>query len=69
MRQPEVIGFQISPEKLAQLDLMAKAMNCDRSQVLSEAVDTYLRLANPDKRGTEPLNGGDVGSLVGATEP
>jgi pilus assembly protein CpaE len=67
-----MIGFGIAPEKVAQLDFMAKAMDCDRSYLLNKAVDTYLRLAIPDEQGiesTELMNEGDAGAMVGFPMP
>jgi predicted transcriptional regulator len=42
MSTPRTISFRIAPEKVAQLDLIAKAMDRDRSYLLNEAVETYL---------------------------
>ena len=42
MSTPRTISFRIAPEKVAQLDLIAKAMDRDRSYLLNEAVLTYL---------------------------
>jgi predicted transcriptional regulator len=43
MGSPRIISFRIAPEKVAQLDSIAKAMDRDRSYLLNEAVETYLR--------------------------
>ena len=67
MNQVNKIGFHISPEKLAQLDSIAKAMDRDPSQVLNEAVDKYLRSAIPERQGmesTEPMNEGNAGAMA-----
>lgn len=45
MSAPNVIGFRIASEKVAQLDLIAKSMSRDRSYLLNKAVDAYLGLA------------------------
>ena len=42
MSSPRTISFRIAPEKVAELDLIAKAMDRDRSYLLNEAVLTYL---------------------------
>ena len=42
MNTPRTISFRIAPEKVAQLDQIAKAMDRDRSYLLNEAVQTYL---------------------------
>jgi predicted transcriptional regulator len=42
MSSPRVVTFRIAPEKVAQLDTLAKAMDRDRSYLLNEAVDVYL---------------------------
>jgi predicted transcriptional regulator len=43
MSIPRTISFRIAPEKVAQLDLIANAMDRDRSYLLNEAVEGYLR--------------------------
>jgi len=42
MSSPRTISFRIAPEKVAQLDSIAKAMDRDRSYLLNEAVENYL---------------------------
>ena len=42
MSSPRVVTFRIAPEKVAQLDILAKAMDRDRSYLLNEAVEAYL---------------------------
>lgn len=42
MSSPRTISFRIAPEKVAELDLIAKAMDRDRSYLLNEAVEGYL---------------------------
>jgi predicted transcriptional regulator len=42
MNSPRVVTFRIAPEKVAQLDTLAKAMDRDRSYLLNEAVEAYL---------------------------
>jgi predicted transcriptional regulator len=43
MSSPRVVTFRIAPEKVAELDTLAKAMDRDRSYLLNEAVEGYLR--------------------------
>jgi predicted transcriptional regulator len=43
MSTPRTISFRIPSEKVAALDLIAKAMDRDRSYLLNEAVENYLR--------------------------
>jgi predicted transcriptional regulator len=42
MSSPRTISFRIAPEKVAEMDLIAKALDRDRSYLLNEAVDVYL---------------------------
>ncbi len=42
MNTPRTISFRIAAEKVAELDLLAKAMDRDRSYLLNEAVEGYL---------------------------
>lgn len=42
MNSPRTVSFRIASEKVAELDLIAKAMDRDRSYLLNEAVATYL---------------------------
>jgi predicted transcriptional regulator len=62
MSTPRTISFRIAPEKVAQLDLIAKAMDRDRSYLLNEAVEGYLseqrRFAAMVKEGQEDLRNG-----------
>jgi pilus assembly protein CpaE len=72
MSEPYTIDFGITPEKMAQLDLMAKALDCDRSYLLNKAVDTYFRLTILDEHGiesTELMNKGEAGAMVGSPMP
>ena len=62
MTSPRTISFRIAPDKVAQLDLIAKAMDRDRSYLLNEAVETYLseqrRFAAMVEEGREDLRNG-----------
>jgi predicted transcriptional regulator len=56
------ISFRIDPEKVAELDLIAKALDRDRSYLLNEAVEAYLseqrRFAAMVEEGLEDLRSG-----------
>jgi predicted transcriptional regulator len=62
MSAPRTISFRIAPEKVAQLDSIAKAMDRDRSYLLNEAVETYLseqqRFAAMVEEGLEDMREG-----------
>jgi predicted transcriptional regulator len=64
MSTPRTISFRIAPEKVAQLDLIAKAMDRDRSYLLNEAVETYLseqrRFAAMIEEGLEASRKGEL---------
>ncbi|HME59418.1 MAG TPA: ribbon-helix-helix protein, CopG family [Terracidiphilus sp.] len=64
MSTPRTISFRIAPEKVAQLDLIAKAMDRDRSYLLNEAVENYLseqqRFAAMIEEGLEASRKGDL---------
>ena len=64
MSTPRTISFRIAPEKVAQLDLIAKAMDRDRSYLLNEAVDGYLseqrRFAAMVEEGLEASRKGEL---------
>ena len=42
MSNLRIISFRITPEKVAELDQIAKTKDRDRSYLLNEAVETYL---------------------------
>jgi predicted transcriptional regulator len=42
MSSPRIISFRIAPEKVDELDVIAKALDRDRSYLLNEAVESYL---------------------------
>jgi predicted transcriptional regulator len=62
MSSPRTISFRIAPEKVAQLDSIAKAMDRDRSYLLNEAVESYLseqqRFAAMVEEGREDFRNG-----------
>jgi predicted transcriptional regulator len=64
MTTPRTISFRIASEKVAQLDLIAKAMDRDRSYLLNEAVESYLseqrRFAAMVEEGLEASRKGEL---------
>jgi len=64
MSSPRVVTFRIAPEKVAQLDTLAKAMDRDRSYLLNQAVETYLseqrRFVAMIEEGLEASRNGDL---------
>jgi predicted transcriptional regulator len=42
MSSPRVVSFRIEPEKVAELDKLAKAMDRDRTYVINEALVGYI---------------------------
>jgi predicted transcriptional regulator len=42
MSTPRIVSFRIPAEKVAELDLIAEAMDRDRSYLLNQAVENYL---------------------------
>ena len=78
MSTPRTISFRIAPEKVAQLDLIAKAMDRDRSYLLNEAVESYLseqrRFTAMVEEGCEDIRAGrtfahdEVERMVGEWE-
>jgi predicted transcriptional regulator len=64
MSTPRTISFRIAPEKVAQLDLIAKTMDRDRSYLLNEAVESYLseqrRFAAMVEEGLEASRKGEL---------
>lgn len=42
MSSPRTISFRIAPERVEELDILAKAMDRDRTYLLNEAVESYL---------------------------
>jgi predicted transcriptional regulator len=66
MSSPRIISFRIAPEKVAELDAIAKSMDRDRSYLLNEAVETYIseqkRFAAMVEEGQEALRQGRITS-------
>ena len=64
MSSPRIISFRIAPEKVAELDLIAKSMDRDRSYLLNEAVENYLgeqrRFAAVVEEGLEASRKGEL---------
>jgi predicted transcriptional regulator len=78
MTPPRTISFRIAPERVAELDLIAKAMDRDRSYLLNEAVESYLseqrRFAALVEEGRDDIRNGrtlsheEVERMVGEWE-
>jgi|SRR5580658_2916951 predicted transcriptional regulator len=74
MNAPRIISFRIAPEKVTELDGIAKALDRDRSYLLNEAVEAYLseqrRFAAMVEEGMEASRKGelidheDVGEMI-----
>ncbi|MGD0736005.1 MAG: hypothetical protein ABR976_12700 [Terracidiphilus sp.] len=74
MSSPRIISFRIAPEKVSELDTIAKAMDRDRSYLLNEAVESYLseqrRIVAMVEAGLEDMRSGryftdeEVGRMV-----
>ncbi|MGD0629044.1 MAG: hypothetical protein ABR987_06820 [Terracidiphilus sp.] len=64
MSSPRIISFRIAPEKVDELDLIAKALDRDRSYLLNEAVESYLseqrRFVALVEEGLEASRKGDL---------
>lgn len=62
MSTPRIVSFRIAPEKIAELDTLAKALDRDRSYLLNEAVESYLgeqrRFAAMVEEGREDIRHG-----------
>ncbi len=78
MSSPRIVSFRIAPEKVAELDHIAKTMDRDRSYLLNEAVENYLaeqqRFVAMVEEGLEDMRSGryvadeDVERMVGEWE-
>jgi predicted transcriptional regulator len=76
MSSPRIISFRIAPERVAELDSIATALNRDRSHLLNEAVESYLdqqrRLVAMVKEGMRASKNGktiadeDLDHLIGS---
>jgi predicted transcriptional regulator len=64
MSSPRIISFRIAPEKITELDGIAKALDRDRSYLLNEAVESYLseqrRFAAMVEEGIEASRKGEL---------
>ncbi|MGO8933581.1 MAG: CopG family ribbon-helix-helix protein [Terracidiphilus sp.] len=76
MSTPRVISFRIDPDRVSELDSIAKSLDRDRSHLLNEAVESYLdqqrrflALVNEglraSKRG-ETIGDEDLDGLIGS---
>jgi predicted transcriptional regulator len=78
MDSPRTISFRIAADKVAQLDSIAKTMDRDRSYLLNEAVESYLReqqrfmaMVNEGLRAAENgelIDDGEVRAMVDSWE-
>jgi predicted transcriptional regulator len=76
MSSPRTISFRIAPEKVDELDVIAKALDRDRSYLLNEAVESYLseqrHFAALVEEGLKASKKGDlidheeVGAMIGS---
>ena len=76
MSSPRIISFRIAPERVAELDSIAKSLDRDRSHLLNEAVESYLnqqrRLVVMVKEGLRASKNGktiadeDLDALIGS---
>lgn len=64
MSSPRVISFRIEPDKVAELDAIAKSLDRDRSHLLNEAVESYL---DQQRRFVSMINDGLRASRCGKT--
>jgi predicted transcriptional regulator len=64
MSSPRIISFRIEPERVAELDAIAKSLDRDRSHLLNEAVESYLdqqrRFAAMVKEGLRASKNGET---------
>ena len=64
MSSPRTVSFRIAPEKVAELDHIAEAMDRDRSYLLNQAVEVYLteqrRFAAMVNQGLEASRNGEL---------
>jgi len=64
MSSPRVVSFRIPPEKVAELDALAKAMDRDRTYLINEALDNYIgeqqRFVAMVEEGLEASRNGDM---------
>ena len=76
MGSPRIISFRIQPDRVAELDAIAKSLDRDRSHLLNEAVESYLnqqrRLVDMVKKGLRASKNGktiadeDLDDLIGS---
>jgi predicted transcriptional regulator len=76
MGSPRIISFRIQPDRVAELDAIAKSLDRDRSHLLNEAVESYLnqqrRLVAMVKKGLRASKNGktiadeDLDHLIGS---
>jgi len=76
MGTPRIVSFRIAPERVTELDAMARSLDRDRSHLLNEAVESWLcqqrRFAALVKEGLRASKSGktiadeDLDGLVGS---
>jgi predicted transcriptional regulator len=76
MSSPRIISFRIEPDRVAELDAIAKSLDRDRSHLLNEAVESYLNqqrhLVSMVKEGLRASKNGktiadeDLDGLIGS---
>jgi predicted transcriptional regulator len=66
MSSPRVISFRIEPDRVAELDAIAKSLDRDRSHLLNEAVESWL---DQQRRFVAMINEGLRASKSGKTMP
>jgi len=64
MSSPRIISFRIEPDRVAELDAIAKSLDRDRSHLLNEAVESYL---DQQRRFAAMIKDGLRASKNGAT--
>ena len=64
MTSPRIISFRIEPERVAELDAIAKSLDRDHSHLLNEAVKSWL---DQQRRFVAMINDGLRASKSGKT--
>ncbi len=64
MSSPRIISFRIEPDRVAELDAIAKSLDRDRSHLLNEAVESWL---DQQRRFVAMVNDGLRASKSGKT--
>ena len=64
MSSPRIVSFRIEPDRVAELDAIAKSLDRDRSHLLNEAVESWL---DQQRRFVATINEGLRASKSGKT--